>query len=304
MNARLSKAAREEQALSLAHRARALFAYPPAESLQYVTPLPGLRVVQHAVRTQFDSTIYDPVICLILQGSKEVSFGGRTSRISAGRCMLVSHDLPVRSRVIDAPYVAVLLSVQLETLRSLYDELDRAPSDEGEPCALEVHDASPTVLDAVDRYMSLAESKTDAKVLGPMIAREIHYRLLMDPVGGMLRSLIRYDSHSALVSRAITAIRRDFRKPIVVAELAREVGMSVSSFHRHFKTVTSLSPLQYQKELRLIEAQRLLRAGSASVSATAFEVGYESLSQFSREYSRKFGRAPNGDRAKPERRAS
>jgi AraC-like DNA-binding protein len=131
--------------------------------------------------------------------------------------------------------------------------------------------------------------------LGPLISKEIHYRLLMDPVGGMLRSLIRYDSHAALVSRAIAFIRRDFRSSIVIADLAREVGMSVSSFHRHFKAVTSLSPLQYQKELRLLEARRRLVAGAASVSTTAFDVGYESLSQFSREYARKFGKSPHND---------
>jgi AraC-like DNA-binding protein len=158
-----------------------------------------------------------------------------------------------------------------------------------------VHAASSPLLDALGRYLGLIESSTDAKVLGPMISREIHYRLLMDPVGGMLRSLISYDSHSALVSRAITIIRRDFRSSIVVADLAREMGMSVSSFHRHFKAVTSLSPLQYQKELRLLEARRLLSAGATSVSTTAFEVGYESLSQFSREYSRKFKKSPAHD---------
>ncbi len=125
-----------------------------------------------------------------------------------------------------------------------------------------------------------------------------HYRLLMEPVGAMLRSLIRYDSHAALVARAIARIRRDFSSEIVIADLAREVGMSVSSFHRHFKAVTSLSPLQYQKELRLLEARRLLMTGAPSVSTTGFDVGYESLSQFSREYARKFGRSPAHDLAR------
>lgn len=262
---------------------------------QSVTPLPGLCVVRYPVRTDFEATIYEPVICLILQGRKETTFGGRTYRMGAGECVLVSHDLPVVSRVVEVPYLALLLDVELDTLRGLYDELGASPRDGGESCALEVHAATSRLLDALGRYLALTESPTDARVLGPMISKEIHYRLLMDPVGGMLRSLIRYDSPSALVSRAITVIRRDFRSSIVVAELAREVGMSVSSFHRHFKAVTSLSPLQYQKELRLLEARRLLSAGAGAVSTTAFEVGYESLSQFSREYSRKFGRSPNRD---------
>lgn len=260
---------------------------------QSVTPLPGLRVVRYLRRTDFEATIYEPVVCLILQGRKETTFGGRTFRMGAGECVLVSHDLPVVSRVVEVPYVALLLRVELDTLRGLYDELGASPRDAGETCALEVHAASSRLLDALGRYLALTESSTDAKVLGPMILKEIHYRLLMDPVGGMLRSLISYDSHSALVSRAISIIRRDFRSSIVVAELAREMAMSVSSFHRHFKAVTSLSPLQYQKELRLLEARRLLGAGATSVSTTAFEVGYESLSQFSREYARKFKQSPN-----------
>lgn len=275
---------------------------------QSVTPLSGLRVVRYAVRTDFEATIYEPVICLILQGRKETTFGGRTFRMGAGECVLVSHDLPVVSRVVEVPYLALLLDVEIDTLRGLYDELGASPRDARESCALEVHAATSRLLDALGRYLALTESLTDAKVLGPMISKEIHYRLLMDPVGGMLRSLISYDSHSALVSRAITLIRRDFRSSIVVAELAREIGMSVSSFHRHFKAVTSLSPLQYQKELRLLEARRLLSAGALSVSTTAFDVGYESLSQFSREYSRKFGRPPNhdlvGSSAKKERSSS
>ncbi|WP_394830084.1 AraC family transcriptional regulator [Pendulispora rubella] len=263
--------------------------------LQFVSPLRGLRLLKHHARTNFEAGIYEPVICLILQGRKETTFGERTFRLGSGECLLVSHDVPVVSRIVEAPYMALLLDVQIDTLRGLYDELGDSPGDGTDARALEVHTATPRMLGALGRYLELAESPTDAKVLGPMISKEIHYRLLMDPVGGMLRTLIRYDSHAALVSRAIALIRRDFRSSIVIAELARDVGMSVSSFHRHFKAVTALSPLQYQKELRLLEAKRMLVAGAGSVSTTAFDVGYESLSQFSREYSRKFGKSPNND---------
>ena len=279
--------------LRLCERAFGATTRKTAREPQLIAPLPGLRLLRHHVRTAFEATLYEPVICLILQGRKETSFGDGTYRLGVGECVLVSHDLPVVSRIVEAPYLALLLDVDLDTLRGLYDELGASPGDAAEASALEVHRASPRLLDALGRYLALIESPTDARVLGPMIAKEIHYRLLMDPTGGMLRSLIRYDSHAALVARAIALLRRDFRAPIVIAGLARAVGMSVSSFHRHFKAVTSLSPLQYQKELRLLEARRLLIAGVHSVSTTAFEVGYESLSQFSREYSRKFGRPPN-----------
>lgn len=265
-----------------------------SSGVQLVTPLPGLRVVRYPVRTQFEATIYEPIVCLILQGRKETTFGGRTFRMGAGECVLVSHDLPVVSRVVEVPYLALLFQVDIEMLRSLTHELGSQGRDQGSS-ALEVHAASPLLLGAVGRYLGLLDSPADAKVLGPMIIKEIHYRLLREQGGGMLRSLIDDASHSAVVSRAIAVIRRDFRSSIVVADLARDVGMSVASFHRHFKAVTSLSPLQYQKELRLLEAQRLLNKGAETVSRVAFDVGYESLSQFSREYSRKFGHAPNRD---------
>ncbi len=152
--------------------------------------------------------------------------------------------------------------------------------------------------DALGRYVAVAGSATDAKVLGPMLRRELHHRLLSAPFGGMLRSLIRYDSAASDVAKAIAQIRRRFREPLVVADLARDIGMSVSAFHRQFKAVTAPSPLQSLKELRLREARRLLRLGSVSVSAAAYEVGYESPNQFSREYARKFGRPPKNDAAK------
>ena len=136
-----------------------------------------------------------------------------------------------------------------------------------------------------------------SKVLGPLTSKEIHYRLLMAPFGGMLRSLIRYDSNASAIARALGHIRADIRSPIAVPDLARRVGMSTSSFHKHFKTITSTTPLQYQKDLRLLEAQRLLKTGGASVTAAAFDVGYESPSQFSREYARKFGVPPSRDPA-------
>lgn len=163
----------------------------------------------------------------------------------------------------------------------------------GDARALEVHRADSQLLDAMGRYLALAESELDARVLGPLLVKEIHYRLLVAPFGQMLRRLLRRDSHASSIARAIATLRRDFRSPMVVEELARAVGMSVSSFHKHFKEVTASSPLQYQKGLRLLEARRLLIAGTASVTTAAFEVGYESPTQFSREYARKFGRPPS-----------
>lgn len=267
----------------------------PRRQPTFVSPIGGLTLLKHPVPTEFEATVYEPVVCLIVQGRKQTTFGDRTFDLGAGECLLVSHDLPVVSRIVDAPYLAMLVEVDLAILRSLYDELGASVLGTGEARALEVHAATPSLLDALERYLALADSPSDAKVLGPMLLRELHYRLLTAPFGGMLRSLLRYDSHASAVANAIAHLRQHFREPVVIAELARGVGMSVAAFHRQFKRVTSSSPLQYQKELRLLEARRMLRAGRASVSAAAFEVGYESPNQFSREYSRKFGRPPKTD---------
>lgn len=263
---------------------------PSVVSLQ-----PGLRLFGHPVRTAFESTVYEPVVCVVLRGRKQTTFGERSFDVGAGDCLLVSHDVPVSSRIVEAPYLALLFDVNLDTLRGLYDELGPTPSDGADATSFEVQPAPWPLLDALNRFMSSADSPVDAKVLGPIFTKEIHYRLLTAPYGGMLRDLLRYDSSASAVARAIAEIRRRFREPLVVGELARNVGMSTSTFHRQFKSVTAASPLQYQKDLRLLEAKRMLGAGGVSVSAAAYEVGYESPNQFSREYVRKFGHAPKHD---------
>jgi AraC-like DNA-binding protein len=243
----------------------------------------------------FEASLYDPVLCLILQGRKQVSIGEQTLSFGPGECLLVSHHLPVASKITVAPYLALVFQVDVATVRKLYDEVaESALVSEGGRAA-ETYRAEPALLDALRRYVALSENPGDATVLGPLISKEIHYRLLTAPFGGMLRSLIRHDSDASAIARALSHIRGDVRSPISVAELARRVGMSVSSFHKHFKEVTSTTPLQYQKELRLLEARRILKAGGVSVTTAAFDVGYESPSQFSREYTRKFGIAPSRD---------
>jgi AraC-like DNA-binding protein len=245
--------------------------------------------------SHLESYIYEPVLCVILEGRKDVALGGEQHSFGEGECLLVSHHLPVRSRITDVPYLALVLSLDLSTVRRLYDELPELPPVRTGARAADTHAAGRDVLDALGRYLALADSLTDACVLGPLILKEIHYRLLRAPYGSMLRNLIRHDSHASAIARAIHYIRFNLSSAIAVSELARQVGMSESSFHSHFKAITSWSPLQYQKELRLLEARQRLRAGGVSVTEAAFDVGYESASQFSREYSRKFGLAPSKD---------
>jgi AraC-like DNA-binding protein len=264
---------------------------------QAAQPMDGLLLLRQHSPSSFEASLYEPVLCLILQGRKQVSIGEQTLSFGPGECLLVSHDLPVRSRITKAPYLALVFEVDVATIRKLYDEVAGSAQGSERARAAETHRADPGLLDALRRYLALADSPADAKVLGPLISKEIHYRLLMAPFGGMLRSLIRHDSHASAIARAIGHIRGDIRAPMAIPDLARRVGMSASAFHKHFKTVTSTTPLQYQKELRLLEARRLLRTGGASVTTAAFDVGYESPSQFSREYARKFGVPPSQDMA-------
>ena len=262
---------------------------------QAAQPMDGLLLLRQSSPSSFEASLYEPVLCLILQGRKQVSIGEQTLSFGPGECLLVSHDLPVCSRITKAPYLALVLEVDVATVRKLYDEVAESALDSERARAAETHRADPGLLDALRRYLALADSPADAKVLGPLISKEIHYRLLVAPFGGMLRSLIRHDSNASAIARAIGHIRGDIRSPIAIPDLARRVGMSASSFHQHFKTITSTTPLQYQKELRLLEARRLLKTGGVSVTTAAYDVGYESPNQFSREYARKFGVPPSRD---------
>lgn len=266
---------------------------------ELASPLPGLVLLRHPRPTPLSATLYEPVVCLILQGEKETAAGETRLRFGPGESLVVSHVLPVVSRITQAspasPYLALVLSLDVALLRSLYDEVGPAAVETPRAQAMDVHPADPRLVDALSRYLALADDALEQRVVGPLLLRELHFRLLVAPHGGMLRRLLRHDSHASGIERALARLRRDFREPIAVPALAQAVGMSPSSFHKHFKAVTSTTPLQYQKELRLLEARRLLSVEGRSVSSAAFEVGYESANQFSREYARKFGVAPRTD---------
>lgn len=265
---------------------------------QDVQPINGLLVLQQQSPGSLEATLYEPVLCLILLGKKHVSIGTQNLSFGQGECLLVTHDLLVYSRVTHTPYLALVFKVDIAIIRKLYEEIAESGAESERARAAETHKADPGLLSALSRYLALADSPVDAKVLGPLISTEIHYRLLKAPFGGMLRRLLRYDSNASTIARAIAHIRGDVRSPIAIPYLAQRVGMSVSSFYKHFKAITSMTPLQYQKELRLLTARRLLVTNGVSVTAAAYDVGYESASQFSREYTRKFGVPPSQDKIK------
>lgn len=262
--------------------------------------LPGLSIFRRDDISDIEAFVYEPAICLILQGSKVTSIGNHLIELAPGDALLISHDVPVVSRITRAsaeePYLAVILTLDLALVRSLYDQVaDRLPVEADAPSvrSLTTRQADPAWLAPLARYLELAENPLDARVLGPSVRREIHYRLLLSPIGGMLRSLLIADSHASRIARAIGKVRKDFRAPLSVPDLARTAAMSPSSFHEHFKSVTGTTPLQYQKDLRLIEAKALLVARQHTVAEAAYAVGYESPTHFSRDYSRKFGLPPS-----------
>ena len=264
--------------------------------------LPNLTVLQREAPSALEAVVYDPVICLILRGSKDTRVGTQSVSLKRGDALLVSHDLPVTSRITqaspEAPYLALILALDLGVLRSLYERVGDVVTEAPEARALTASTGHSAWTDPLERYLRMMDDPLEVQVLGPSILREIHYRLLMSPVGGMLRNLMSIDSHASRIAKAIARIRSGFREPLAVAELAGIAGMSPSSFHEHFKAVTGTTPLQYLKDLRLIEAHALLGDARRSISATSFEVGYESPTHFSRDYSRKFGCPPREHQAR------
>jgi AraC-like DNA-binding protein len=259
--------------------------------------MPGLSVLCRVAPSDIEFSIYQPVLCLILQGRKVTSIGDQTVELGPGDALIVSHDLPVVSRILKAsskePYLAVILSLDLRLIRSLYDQVAESQVAETSVRSLSTRPAEAAWLAPLVRYFELISSPLDSKVLGSSTMREILYRLLLSPVGGMLRKLLVADSHASKIAKAIQQLRSKFRSSVRVADLAKAAGMGVSCFHEHFKAVTGTTPLQYQKDLRLIEARALLASLNHTVADAAYAVGYQSPNHFSRDYRRKFGFPPS-----------
>jgi AraC-like DNA-binding protein len=261
----------------------------------------GTHLLRHEAPTGQNATVYRPLLCLILQGAKDVATGAKILTVSARQSLIVSHALPVLSRITQAtpetPYIALVFPLDLDLLRSLAPSVlpssDSRPSD---PFSIHLCNTDEEIEDALRRYFVQCETDAARRLLAPITAREIHARLLMGPHGETLHKLLWHESTASRIFQATRDIQTHLAKAIVVTDLARSVGMSSSAFFEQFKAVTGTSPLQYQKDLRLLRARDELQTSSAKVSEIAFGVGYESSAQFSREYARKFGRSPRQDR--------
>jgi AraC-like DNA-binding protein len=258
--------------------------------------LPRVALYKDGAAPQPVSGVYQPMMALILSGAKEIAIGDRRLRYDPASYFIATVELPASGCVkLDQPneqYLAVSLDLDSDRLASVLSEAD-VPSPTAEP-AFAVNPVTSELLDAWLRLLRLLDAPQDIAVLAPLCEREILYRLLQGPQGAIVRQIARADSRLSQVRRAIALIRDQFDRPLRVEALAEEANMSPASLHRHFRTATAMSPLQYQKSLRLQEARRLILAGR-DVAAAGFAVGYESASQFSREYARLFGSPPSRD---------
>ncbi len=268
------------------------------------TPLSGVSVVCSPTTSEPLCGIAEPTLAVVAQGVKETTLNGRTFTYGAGQFLVVSVDLPVIGHVTharaDEPFLAFVLELRPPMIAALL--LETGPRATGEPEAVDgipagiaVSDASPALLDAIARLLALIDAPDDAVALAPGIEREILWRLVTGPQGATIRQIGLADSRLAHLAHAIRWIRGHYNETLRVEELASLATMSVSSFHRHFRAVTSMTPIQFQKEIRLHEARARLLAEPGDVTGVGFAVGYDSPSQFSREYRRMFGVPPSRD---------
>ncbi len=266
------------------------------------TPVPGLATVRATQPSGLVHALSRPLVCLVLQGAKQVAMGPQAFAFAAGDSLLITADVPTVSQIthasVAAPYLSLVLELDPAVIADLAIQMRAAQAKAGlaaggAPVRVDPTDAE--VADAALRLVRLLDRPATEPVLHAILVRELHYWLLAGRHGAAIRRLGWPEGHAGRVARAVAVLRAEFARPLPVERLAAVAGMSPSSFHRHFLAATSLSPLQFQKQLRLIEARRLMISAGASASRAAFTVGYESVPQFTREYGRMFGLPPVRD---------
>jgi AraC-like DNA-binding protein len=270
-----------------------------AENRRTETGIPRVAMVQGEIPEHLLAAVYDPMINLILTGSKTMTVGDRTFHYDPATYFVMSVDLPAVGAVHPAatgePYLAVSLTLDPAIVAALIRDLPAPLCRTLFGSGFSVAPVNSELLDAWIRMLRLMERPDEIAVLAPAYEREILFRVLQGPLGWMLRDIASPDTALSRIGIAINWIRRNFTQQIKVEALAEMAAFSVSAFHRHFKAVTALSPLQYQKRIRLLHARTQLIAGQGSATSIAFSVGYESPNQFSREYARLFGQPPSRD---------
>jgi AraC-like DNA-binding protein len=265
------------------------------------TAIDGFFIGRRSAPSPALNTTQWPCFALVVQGAKSLRLGTEVFEYGVGDCLVVSLDLPVVSFItqasIEVPHLGVAMAIDGERLKHLIGRIGM-PTSAGAADAMRgvaVNGAAPELLDATLRMLRLLDRPHDIPAMAPLIEEEILYRLLTSPYGPRLLRIAQAESPGNRISKAIAWLRQNFTSALRVEDLARHVGMSVSSLHHHFSAVTAMTPMQYQKKLRLYEARRLMLVERLDVGTAGYRVGYQSPSQFSREYSRLFGRSPLRD---------
>ena len=265
-----------------------------------IEPLKGVHFNRSSSPSECIYSLSVPAFCVIAQGSKEVLLGSDRYQYDPMHYLLATVELPVTSQILEAskvqPYLSLRLDLDPTLVGSVMVEAGHPLSrSRAEVKAIDVSPLDAKLLDAAVRLVRLLDSPAEAHVLAPLIKREIIYRLLMGAQGMRLRQIAVLGGYTHHIARAVDRLRKDFDQPLRIESIAQELGMSVSGFHHHFKSVTAMSPLQFQKQLRLQEARRLMLGQNLDATSAAYRVGYDDASHFNREYKRLFGAPPMRD---------
>ncbi|MEK2601731.1 AraC family transcriptional regulator [Burkholderia arboris] len=262
------------------------------------TSLPNVTLFNCPHPTKPVRSFYDPRLCVVLQGRKRVLLGQSVYDAGASQCLIATADVPVTACVTDAhpdhPHLAVTLALDRLRVAEVWSTMPARPGSKDRVGGLVTGALEPDLIDPLTRLLTILDRPEDAAVLAPMIEREIIYRLLQGAFGPVVAGIVN-DPNLTRISRATCWLREHYRQPLRIDELAALVGMSVTSLHRHFKAITAMTPLDYRREIRLEEARRRILSGGARVGEIGIDVGYDSASQFSREYRRHFGRTPSDE---------
>ncbi|MCZ5393574.1 AraC family transcriptional regulator [Citrobacter braakii] len=258
------------------------------------TPIPGVFILSETAPSMLQFAITKPLLALVLQGRKRVTMGSHTFDFGMGESLLVTMDVPTVSQVITAsaatPYYSFVVELDAAVITELVDDMDKLEASPDLP--VRVDQIEEDVAETALHLLKLLDRPHALKMLGRQLVRELHYWLLSGRYGKSMRARGNTDSHARRIARAVEIIRAKYDQPLRIKTLADAAGMSISVFHKHFRNVTTLTPLQFQKQLRLVEARKLMLVQGAAISTAAHRVGYESVTQFTREYSRMFGQPP------------
>ncbi|QDK36388.1 AraC family transcriptional regulator [Bdellovibrio sp. NC01] len=300
---KVAKLSQQEELEAVRDRLEAVIADFAEKNQTYVTAIPGVSMAMTTSPLPPTAHIYEPSLCVCVRGRKKVLIGKDYLTYDDKHYLLTCIEIPTIVSIAKAspqiPYSGFAMRLDLEMIRSIIAEMEISgmPIEHSEP-AIAIRPMTLDLMESILRLATLASQKKDITIFAPLIQREILYRLLSGPSGDRLRQFAQFGSQTNRVSKAVNWIRENFQKKLSIDDLAKMANMGVSTFHRHFSEITTMSPIQYQKQLRLHEARRLMIAEDMDAASSAIQVGYESVTQFNREYRRLFGKPPATDKKK------